>query len=325
MSQTSFEKTGKEDSTLNGGIRDYTEEGEEVELSETPPKVEELLVSNTNGGYEMRTQLASRFVTYGVESNALSNEVGWILEYYFGIYIVPDFFSIPSILPSASKYESEKEYKRPWDFITNEWSAEIKTQSLTSVTGVKHPIKKYYCQLSKFTKSLPSTEKFYVWWGEIESYDSILLSRECPREWKYFECDQTTWKNKYYINEPNNEKLPGLYFKNGFYNELKKKFEDVLVAEWAKKQAGANYGPQLVFLDKYLKSYTVKVDTDNVETVERTVPINLTLDQIESFDLLDEDEQERYVELNEEGHKHSYILYSILGPKWRKELESRIN
>jgi len=60
------------------------------------------------------------------------------------------------------------------------------------------------------------------------------------------------------------------------------------------------------------------------EDIDLDTPDDLLLHQKEDYELLDDTEKEAYLTMYEEGHEHTYILYNILGSKWRKDLNSRI-
>lgn len=245
---------------ISGGIRMYTEDGKEYDDDEEIPNIDDLnlndlLVLNTQEGYEARTREAESFVTYGPNSsNPIKNEAGWICEYYFGLDIAPFVYGGYPIYPLPDKFRNEKGFKKAWDFEGGDWTVDVKAQSITDLaTSKRHTQRKYYCQLSKFKEYFPSTNIVAIWWAEIDNFDSFVLERKPPQRWKYFEVTQQEWANEYYIDDTDVD-TGGLYKKNMYYNERKKRFEDVRIA-YLDKQGGEDKGLQLVFYEKWLVSF----------------------------------------------------------------------
>ena len=212
------------------------------------------VVLNTPEGYAARTYAAKDLLS-GIKTVPEGNECGWILEYYFGLYIAPQFYNTKSIEPTSEKYFNRDVYFNKWDFEGNNWSAEIKVQSLTNFqTDKTHKQRVYAVQASKFIEHLPSTDIFDVWWGEIDNYGDLLSERNCPSNWKRFHCTQEIWKD-YYIKEG-----LGLYTKK--YDKETEMMVAYRIALWADDQYGEGYGPQLYFNEDspYLESVTIQVN-----------------------------------------------------------------
>jgi len=245
----------KEDENVNGyEYPDILEQRAKEDLYDKA-SLEYDLTLNDDTGYETRTIIAKKNILGSMTTSIEGNECGWILEYYFGLFIAPQYYNTEAIQPSPDKYFNSTLYFDKWDFRGSNWTAEIKVQSKTNFqTGKKHTKKRYGIQASKFIDHLPTTEIFDVWWGEIDNYDDLLDNRKCPSNWKRFHCTQEEWK-KYKI--VNNE---GLYI----YKYNKEYEMDILnkVASWSNDQYGLSYGPQLYFDEDspYLESINITID-----------------------------------------------------------------
>jgi hypothetical protein len=203
-------------------------------IDEDSKDFKDCLLLNNVVGFYARTKAGKKF-NVGRDTDEIKNEVGWINEYYFGYNVKPAHYGGPPIEPDISKYESQAGYDAPWDFTRSNWSAEIKTSSEYSMGGNQYPDRLYYVQTSKFKN--PPTERFSIWWAEIDSYQETLITRSEPSSWKYFETTQTEWKEYKIVKDK------GLYHNN------------IKIAGYDTKQGGAQYGPQLYFFSPEYAAY----------------------------------------------------------------------
>lgn len=225
--------------------RDYIDE-----INEDSKDFEDCLLLNNIVGYYARTKAAKKF-NKGRDTDELKNEVGWINEYYFGLDVKPRHYGGPPIEPNILKYESQSSYDEPWDFTRDNWSAEIKTSSKHSIGGSTYPDRLYYVQVSKFKN--PPTERFDIWWAEIDSYQRTFLNRSSPYEWKYFEMSNSEWKD-YKIIEG----------KGLFHNGYK-------IAGYDIEQGGAQYGPQLYFFSpQYAEELNANTESNKYRSELKT-------------------------------------------------------
>jgi hypothetical protein len=401
MSQTSFERTGKEDNFVNGGYRDYNKAGEEIEVDDyeigmklglfdeavksfktrfgkkrivddniiEDIKINYLsLTDNTDEGYHQRKSFFDKYIKYYFNkdepmfTNPESNEAGYINEYWF--YQTNGFSDewLPwdRFLTNKEWCSSPSGYFAKFDYNSPTMIAEVKTiqtkkynypffvipekkinKMLASNVSIKYLVLVVIKYNNQVINGRDSPEG--IWCNyDLSNFDSDLtkgnICKILRKSAKTNQKDQVSFVLRYNCILHYNPQLRPTYPKAMDKNSDKYKDEcnDVVINqrldevedEEKVEEVGTMSSTNVLENDGFLPSSDEENEEEEDEEVKKDIdldtPDDLLLHQKEDYELLDDTEKKAYLSMYEDGHKHTYILYSIFGNKWRKELDSRI-